>query len=462
MRTTFGLTVFAIALVVIHHPLLTPAAFAQGPLTPPGAPGPTMKTLDQVEARTIINATQTPGDGNNIFIINSSGSYYLTGNVTGVSGKNGILINATNVKVDLNGFQLIGVGGSLAGIWDGGNNRGNATVRNGTIRLWGGAGMDLGASFDSLIEELIVTDNGGVGMKMSDACVLRDCMARNNTGDNIVTGFNANLTHCTSVNSVTGYGINLQGVATDCEARGNALYGIAAGNNSMVSHCAAHQNAGGGINVGTGSTIASCAASGNGGGSGTGFGILAANGCTLTDSTASYNTVSYGIGTNPGSTITHCTASFNTSAQASSGGIIPAGSPVIGCTAGGNTNPNASPSHFTGTGIYVNGSNGTIKDCASSGNKGDGINVGSNCILADNQCNNNGVDGIFASTSLNRIENNHVNFNGGAGIHSGGGDWIVRNTSSNNGGGNFVPATGADIAPIQIASTATNPFANLQ
>ena len=41
--------------------------FAQGPLTPPAAPAPTMKTLDQVEARTIINATNTPGNGTNQF-----------------------------------------------------------------------------------------------------------------------------------------------------------------------------------------------------------------------------------------------------------------------------------------------------------------------------------------------------------------------------------------------------------
>ena len=43
--------------------------FAQGSLTPPGAPAPTMKTLDQVEARTIINATNTSGNSINQFII---------------------------------------------------------------------------------------------------------------------------------------------------------------------------------------------------------------------------------------------------------------------------------------------------------------------------------------------------------------------------------------------------------
>jgi hypothetical protein len=35
------------------------AAFAQGSLTPPAAPTPTMKTLDQIERRTPISTTNT-------------------------------------------------------------------------------------------------------------------------------------------------------------------------------------------------------------------------------------------------------------------------------------------------------------------------------------------------------------------------------------------------------------------
>ena len=51
-----------------------PRAGAQGPLTPPGAPAPTMKTLAQVEPRIAI--TNVP------FTINRPGSYYLTTNLT--------------------------------------------------------------------------------------------------------------------------------------------------------------------------------------------------------------------------------------------------------------------------------------------------------------------------------------------------------------------------------------------
>ena len=48
-------------------------AHAQGSLTPPGAPAPSMKSLDQIEARTPIDAAHTPGDANNQFIISAPG-----------------------------------------------------------------------------------------------------------------------------------------------------------------------------------------------------------------------------------------------------------------------------------------------------------------------------------------------------------------------------------------------------
>ena len=51
-----------------------------------------------------------------MFKITQPGSYYLTSNVTGVAGKAGIEVTAPNVTIDLRGFELLGVPGSLAGI----------------------------------------------------------------------------------------------------------------------------------------------------------------------------------------------------------------------------------------------------------------------------------------------------------------------------------------------------------
>ena len=87
------------------HLLLLPAAaiagavLAQGPITPPGAPAPAMKTLDQIEPRTPISSLP--------FTISQSGSYYLTRNLqfTAATGP-AILINANYVTLDLMGFTL--------------------------------------------------------------------------------------------------------------------------------------------------------------------------------------------------------------------------------------------------------------------------------------------------------------------------------------------------------------------
>jgi len=76
-------------------------AFAQGSLTPPGAPAPTMKSADQIysklDPRTPISSAP--------FIITNSGSYYLTTNLT-VSSGDGIDINTNGVTLDLMGFTI--------------------------------------------------------------------------------------------------------------------------------------------------------------------------------------------------------------------------------------------------------------------------------------------------------------------------------------------------------------------
>src|SRR4051794_15270642 len=83
---------------------LLSSSFGQGSLTPPGAPAPTMKSLDQIEARTIIPSLP--------YVITNAGSYYLATNLTGSAGTNGITVIADNVSIDLNGFSLIGKPGS--------------------------------------------------------------------------------------------------------------------------------------------------------------------------------------------------------------------------------------------------------------------------------------------------------------------------------------------------------------
>ena len=74
---------------------------AQGALTPPGAPAPTMKTLTQVEPRIPIFTAP--------YTISVPGSYYLTTNV--VTTGNGVVIQTNNVTLDLMGFSIKGDAG---------------------------------------------------------------------------------------------------------------------------------------------------------------------------------------------------------------------------------------------------------------------------------------------------------------------------------------------------------------
>ncbi len=116
-----------------------------GPLNPPGgAVSSTYKTLSEVEPRIAINATNTPGDADSVFKITQPGSYYLTGNVTGVNAKHGIELAASNVTIDLNGFALMGVAGSLDGISTTTTVL-NIAIQNGMVTNWGDRGIDLGS-----------------------------------------------------------------------------------------------------------------------------------------------------------------------------------------------------------------------------------------------------------------------------------------------------------------------------
>src|ERR1019366_7708233 len=100
-------------------------ASAQGSLTPPGAPAPTMKTLAQVEPRTPISSVP--------YTISSPGSYYLTATLTNTGvGIDAITINADDVTLDLKGFTLMG-GPSAGSAINVPSDHRHVVVRNGGI-----------------------------------------------------------------------------------------------------------------------------------------------------------------------------------------------------------------------------------------------------------------------------------------------------------------------------------------
>jgi hypothetical protein len=188
MKTKSSL-LFALAMSAAVSVLTLNQAAAQGSLTPPGAPSPTMKSLDQIEPRTPVDATHTPGDSSDEFLITQPGSYYLTTNITAVVLKNGIKIITNNVTLDLNGFSLLGTNPAddailvPAGYF-------NITVENGIIFGWSNTSSGNGISCSGnavTLKHLTISSNSWIGIYIagSNDLVTDNLLVGNGTSGNV-------------------------------------------------------------------------------------------------------------------------------------------------------------------------------------------------------------------------------------------------------------------------------------
>ena len=433
------LTIAAALLVFVAR-----AVLAQGPLDPTEAPGPTMKSLTEVEPR--INVATLPDSADAMHVISEPGSYYLAGNIQAETNRHGIRIDCDNVTLDLAGFTLSGAGAASGTAGNGveTGSRDEIVVCNGIIRAFFGEGIN-GNNGNSLVaERLIVEGCGSVGIHGYEDVAVRDCTARQNGSDGILANGTLLAVNCVAAGnggtgiSASGHGTVLRG----CVARDNDGWGISAGHGSVVTDCAARENHNGGISVKGGSSLTACAASGNEG--------------------------DYGIYAYVNSSLRGCTAYGNTGSGSFCAGIYAADcSTVIGCTARYNSWSGTDGTASQGIGIYA-GYSGTVKDCTVAYNEGDGIRIDSQAVVCGNTCNFNGYGsgdgaGIHAITDDNRIEANAVIENDRGIDVDAAGNFIVRNSASGNGVNyDFVGTQTAGPIVSAGAITNTNPWANFE
>ncbi len=389
MKLLAPIPIRAAFLAVCSLFLLPCSLYPQGTLTPPGAPAPTMKTLDQIEPRVAINNTNTPGDGTYAFVISSAGSYYLTGNLVADS-TNGIHVTASGVTIDLNGFRIsrlagiVGVGIAIDSLLR------NCVVKNGSVTGFS-TGIDADGTRGGTLQQIAITDCTNLGMRSGDGWQIDGCKANDNSGTGIAAGADCNVSNCTGSNNgnigiYAGPGSSLR----NCTASSNTGTGIFAAVSCTLTNCAARQNSAGGITAGQGSVVSGCSASSN-----PVHGISAAEGCTISNCSVASNT-NGGITASKGCVVTGCSVYFN---------------PLHGISATEGC---------------------TISNCTVSNNFLDGIKASNGSLIRDNVCRFNGFGssgaGIHVTSNHNRIEGNNCTGFGPGIVVDGLANVIIKNT----------------------------------
>lgn len=184
-------------------------ALAQGSLTPPGAPAPTMRSLGQIEPRHPLGLPRQLNT--TTLVITAPGSYVLMGNLT-VAGGDAIRIRANDVTLDLNGFTITSLAATAEGcgirLGGTGFTAHRARIRNGLIYcaygitstidpIFTGGGFLHGIAPDHSnacsgvqLEGLVCTGGGnaptpGHGIDAGPDSLVTDCVVRAYVGDGI-------------------------------------------------------------------------------------------------------------------------------------------------------------------------------------------------------------------------------------------------------------------------------------
>ena len=280
MKTQLHLAALALLSTFILHPS---SLLAQGPLAPPGAPAPTMKTLDQIYARgdARIPITNTAS----AVTIAASGSYYLTGNLT-VSSGDAITIATNGVTLDLYGYTLRSTAASAAGYAIKLNSGlRNITIANGFIEsgvtnngsgIYSGSGFGYGIAYSGsapvnvLVARVSVAGclYLGIHLNTGDSTVVESCTVRT-VGSNGIDASTIKQSSAIDCGSTAIFGKQV----SDCRGESSSSNGVYA---TIAQNCYGSSTSGTGVNA---STAQNCYGYSNGSGNGV-YASQIANGCS--------------------------------------------------------------------------------------------------------------------------------------------------------------------------------------
>lgn len=237
--------------------------------------------------------------------ISKPGSYQLVENLEVKTG-DAIEVLSDRVSIDLNGFSIVGPGGTSQNGDSGidASGRSFVSVSHGSIVNFTGNGITLGDN--GVVKSVHADGNGALGIFCKTNCSVSDSTANNNGFQGIVAGASSAITGNIVNGNQTGVGIT---VARDSSVSGNTT----------------NANAGGGILGGTIALPCHCRIVNNTANDNLSFGILAGDFAVLTQNVADGNST-FGICGGRSSTINGNTAGSN----ASEGIIAHAGSVVLG------------------------------------------------------------------------------------------------------------------------------------
>lgn len=363
--------------------LLTMAASAYADkLLPPGAPAPSMKTLSEIEPRTLIAQTDLP------LTISQSGSYYLAADLSfPTTDANAINVTAANVTIDLNGYSLNGPGQSAGtsgwGIYATGQ---NVTVKNGTVRSFSQGGIRV--NYRSRVEDVTVLATGTYGIQAVGDSVISNCIVQLVGSDDsnafgiraghhcIVRGNQVTGVHCNWTSNLIGLSVAGIRCDNDCLVDNNMANSISAslseagGESSWYVH---------GIKTGIGAKVTGNVCSNN---SKSGVGTIAVTaietgeGSAVRENTCVDN-AGHGIRTADG-----CQVLFNVAHSNTATGIF----------AGPQNTVANNTLRSNGNGIYVGSAGCAVEKNLVAGNSIGISTAGSGSYFASNRASGNTTD----------------------------------------------------------------------